>query len=91
MIFDEIGWVADDELFSSLLAAQASVADPLMVVISTVGRRRSGPLWRVKELAEAGDPSVFWWHHSANRSPLVSADFIERLKNGVKVLGNRRQ
>ena len=78
VIYDEVGWVNDDELFASLLAAQASVADPLMVVISTVGRRRSGPLWRIKELAEAGDPSVFWWHHSENRSPLVTAAFLER-------------
>ena len=42
-LYDEIGWAADDELFSSLLAAQASVPDPLMLVASTVGRRKSGP------------------------------------------------
>jgi phage terminase large subunit-like protein len=38
-IYDEIGWASADELFSSLLAGQASVDDPLMLVISTVGRR----------------------------------------------------
>jgi phage terminase large subunit-like protein len=53
VIYDEVGWARDDELFASLLAAQASVLDPLMLVVSTVGRRRSGPLWRIKELAEA--------------------------------------
>lgn len=53
VIYDEIGWARDDELFAGLLAAQASVEDPLFLVISTVGLRRSGPLWRVKELAEA--------------------------------------
>lgn len=51
-IYDECGWAKDDELFSSLLAGQASVEDPLMLVISTVGRRQSGPLWTVKMLAE---------------------------------------
>jgi phage terminase large subunit-like protein len=53
VLYDETGWARDDELFSSLLAAQASVLDPLFVITSTVGRKRSGPLWRVKELAEA--------------------------------------
>jgi hypothetical protein len=57
IIYDEVGWARDDELFASLLAAQASVADPLMLVVSTVGRRRTGPLWQIKALAEAGDAS----------------------------------
>src|SRR5712691_2190109 len=77
-IYDEIGWASDDELFSSLLAGQASVEDPLMLVISTVGRRQSGPLWSVKMLAEGGDPAVFWWHSSENLSPKVTPAFIER-------------
>jgi phage terminase large subunit-like protein len=51
-LFDEAGWVRDDELFASLLAGQASVPDPLMLVTSTVGRRQHGPLWRIKALAE---------------------------------------
>lgn len=53
VLYDEGGWVKDDELFASLLAAQASALDPLFVMISTVGRRKTGPLWRIKELAEA--------------------------------------
>lgn len=53
MIYDEVGWARDDELFASLLAAQASCLDPLMLVVSTVGRRKAGPLWRIKEMAEA--------------------------------------
>jgi phage terminase large subunit-like protein len=52
ILYDEVGWARDDELFASLTAAQASARDPLMLVVSTVGRRRSGPLWRIKELAE---------------------------------------
>jgi phage terminase large subunit-like protein len=52
IVYDEIGWAKDDELFASLLAAQASVHDPLFVVVSTVGRRKSGPLWTIKQMAE---------------------------------------
>jgi phage terminase large subunit-like protein len=52
VLYDEVGWARDDELFTSLLAAQASVADPLMLVVSTVGRRKTGPLWTIKRLAE---------------------------------------
>src|SRR5262249_10592904 len=51
---------------------------PLMLVISTVGRRQSGPLWSVKTLAEGGDPAVFWWHSSENLSPKVTPAFLER-------------
>ena len=78
MIYDEVGWAKDDELFASLLAGQASVADPLMLVISTVGRRQAGPLWTIKQLADGGDPSVCWWWRGKNRSPLVAKDFLER-------------
>jgi phage terminase large subunit-like protein len=53
VLYDEIGWARDDELFASLLAAQASVIDPLLLVVSTVGRRKAGPLWQLKALAEA--------------------------------------
>jgi phage terminase large subunit-like protein len=52
VLYDEIGWARDDELYASLSSSQAATKDPLMLVVSTVGRRRSGPLWRVKELAE---------------------------------------
>ena len=52
VLYDEVGWARDDELFSSLLASQSSVTDPLCLVVSTVGRRKSGPLWTLKMLAE---------------------------------------
>ena len=81
VLYDECGWSRDDELFSSLLAGQASVDDPLMLVISTVGRRMAGPLWTVKVLAEGGDPSVFWWHSGENLSPKVTADFLARQRS----------
>jgi phage terminase large subunit-like protein len=78
VIYDEVGWAADDELFSSLLAGQASVDDAFCIVISTVGRRQAGPLWQVKQLAEGGDDSTFWWHRSDNLSPKVTKAFLER-------------
>jgi phage terminase large subunit-like protein len=53
VLYDEVGWAKDDELWASLLAAQASVPDPFFLVTSTVGKKRSGPLWRIKKLAEA--------------------------------------
>ena len=76
--YDEAGWAKDDELFASLLASQASVADPLALVVSTVGRRKSGPLWTIKTLAEGGDESVFWSWSGANRSPKVTQKFLEQ-------------
>lgn len=55
VLYDECGWSRDDELFSSLLSSQAGTRndDALALITSTVGRRRSGPLWRIKEQAEA--------------------------------------
>jgi hypothetical protein len=78
VLYDEAGWVRDDELFASLLAGQASVSDPLMLVTSTVGRLKSGPLWRIKELAERGDRHVYWHWHGENRSPKVTPEFLAR-------------
>jgi hypothetical protein len=78
ILYDESGWAQDDELFSSLLAGQASVLDPLMLLTSTVGRRQAGPLWVTKLLAEGGDPEVFWSWSGTNRSPRVTATFLER-------------
>ena len=52
VLYDEVGWARDDELFASLLAAQASVVAPLLLVVSTVGRRKTGPLWTIKVLSE---------------------------------------
>ena len=78
VLYDECGWARDAELFASLCAGQASVDDPLMLVVSTVGRRQQGPLWQVKMLADGGDPGVYWFHTSENPSPKVTADFLER-------------
>jgi phage terminase large subunit-like protein len=76
--YDEIGWASDSELFASLLASQASVRDPLMLIVSTVGRRKSGPLWQLKELAEAREPGVYWFHSRDNGSPRITPAFLDR-------------
>jgi hypothetical protein len=78
VLYDESGWARDDELFASLLAGQASIDAPLMLITSTVGRRKSGPLWTVKQLAEGGDDSVYWYWSSDNLSPKVTSAFLER-------------
>jgi phage terminase large subunit-like protein len=78
VLMDEAGWLRDDELFASLLAAQASVPDPLFLVTSTVGRRQAGPLWTIKHLAESGAPHVFWHWHGENKSPKVTKAYLER-------------
>ncbi len=78
VVYDECGWARDDELFASLLAAQASVMDPLTVVISTMGKRRNSPLLTVKKLAEDGDPDVYWFYSQENLSPRITTEFLER-------------
>ena len=78
--YDEIGWSRDDELFSALSAAQAPVQDPLFVLVSTVGASRRGPLWQLKERADAGDPAIYYYWTDQNPSPLVTEEFLERQK-----------
>jgi len=78
VLYDEAGWAKDDELFASLLASQASVDDPLALVASTVGRRKTGPLWTIKQLAEGGNQGVFWAWSGHNRSPKVTARFLDQ-------------
>ena len=78
ILYDEAGWARDDELFAALLAGQASAPDPMMLVTSTVGRRRSGPLWTIKQQAEGGDAGVCWRWSGENRSPKVTEAFLAR-------------
>ena len=51
VLYDEIGWARDDELFASLLASQASVADPLALVDS---RRLAGASGAALDGQDAG-------------------------------------
>ena len=76
VLYDEIGWAPNDELFASLTAAQAPVDDPLFLVASTVGAARTGPLWELKQLADARDPSVYFYWTNKNPSPLVTDTYL---------------
>jgi hypothetical protein len=78
VLYDEAGWPQDDDLFSSLLAGQASVSDPICVIASTVGRRQSGPLWTVRTLHGGGDDGVFWDWRGDNPSPKVTEKYLAR-------------
>lgn len=40
--------------------------------------QKTGPLWRLKELGEAGEPGVYWYHSSDNGSPRITTAFLER-------------
>lgn len=80
VLYDEMGWARDADLFESLLSSQASVLDPLLLVTSTVGARQSGPLWELAQRAAQGDPAVFWEHSTVNRSPLVTAEYLDRMR-----------
>ena len=91
VLFDEAGWSKDDELWSSLLAAQAPVEDPLCLVVSTVGRKRSGPLWTIKTLAEKKTPGVFWWWTSENLSPRITKQYLERQRNVLMPMAFARE
>jgi hypothetical protein len=78
VVYDECGWAADDSLFSSLLAGQVSCRDRKMLVVSTVGKRKSGPLWTIRTLAEQGDPDAGWFYSSDSfLSPQVTREAIE--------------
>jgi len=79
VLLDEVGWARDDEQFASLVASQASVEDAFCLLVSTVGRRKAGPLWTVKQLAEGGDPGTFWyWSGDATLSPKITKAPLER-------------
>jgi len=80
VLYDELGWAADEDLFESLLSAQASVIDPLFVVTSTVGPRQAGPLWDLAQRAAGDDPDIFFEHSTQNRNPKVTAEYLARMR-----------
>ena len=91
ILYDELGWTRDEELFAALSAAQAPVDDPLFVVTSTVGASRSGPLWELKRLAEEGGRAVYFFHTTENLSPLVTPQFLEQQRRLLHPLRYRRE
>jgi hypothetical protein len=78
VVYDELGWTSDaGELFQVLSAAQATQVNPLILVTSTVGPVKAGPLWELFEAARHGDLGIMLFHATENRSPLVSEEFLE--------------
>jgi len=79
VLFDELGWTADDgELFQVLLAAQAAQVNPLVVVTSTVGPVQAGPLWDLFEQSKVrGQKAIRLLYSRRNKSPLVTKKFLK--------------
>ena len=79
VLFDELGWTADDgELFQVLLAAQGAQENPLVVVSSTVGPVQAGPLWDLFEQSKVrGQKAIRLLYSRKNRSPLVTKKFLD--------------
>ncbi len=79
VLFDELGWTADDgDLFNVLLAAQGAQANPLVVVTSTVGPVQAGPLWDLFEREKVrGQKVIRLLYSRKNQSPLVTKKFLK--------------
>jgi hypothetical protein len=83
LLYDELGWAISAELWETLSAAMAAQANPLTLVASTVGPIQAGPLWRLFEAAERGDPSVRLIYYTENFSPLISSEFLEQQERNL--------
>jgi hypothetical protein len=77
VLYDEVGWVGDSDMFETLSAGQGSEAQPLMLLTSTVGRR-TGPLVDIQRLAARKTPGVYSFHSTKNESPLITPEYLER-------------
>lgn len=77
ILYDELGWASDRELYDTLSAGQAAQANPQIIVTSTVGPIKDGILWELFELAKAGDPSTLLIYETENRSPLITSEYLE--------------
>ncbi len=91
IIYDEAGHTDSLELFAALLSGQASVPDPLALVVSTVGYKKAGPLWMLKERADAGDPNIYFFHTTENLSPDVSPTFLRKQKGILSTADYERE
>jgi len=78
VLYDELGWSPDRELFDVLSAAQAAQDNPLSVVTSTVGPVQAGILWELFELAREDDPAIRLIYHQDNLSPKITEEFLEQ-------------
>ncbi len=72
VLYDEADWAQRCRaVFVAARGTGDRSAIRCLLVTSTVGRRQSGPLWTIKELAEHGDPRVLALALQ-NRSPQVT-------------------
>jgi hypothetical protein len=76
-LYDELGWASDRMLFDVLSAGQAAQSDPQIIVTSTVGMIKDGPLWDLFQLAREGDPSTLLVYETTNLSPLITPEYLE--------------
>lgn len=77
ILYDELGWSVDRQLFDVLSAGQAAQANPQIIITSTVSAVKDGILWELFELAKAGDPSTLLIYETENLSPLITAEYLE--------------
>jgi len=77
VLYDELGWEPNPDLFQTLSAAQAAQPNPLTVITSTVGPVQAGQLWDLFKLAKAGSPTIKLIYHQDNLSPLIKPEFLE--------------
>ena len=77
VLYDELGWAKNSDLFTALAASQAAQANPLFVVTSTVGPVKGGMLWDLFEAAEREDSSeILLIHYTENLSPLITEGYL---------------
>jgi hypothetical protein len=77
IIYDELGWAVDRELYDALLPGMAAQPNPLLLAVSTVGPIQAGVLWELFEAAKRGEPWVRLIYRTENDSPLITEAFLE--------------
>ncbi len=91
IVYDECGHAESMDLLTALLSGQASVPDPLALMVSTVGYKKSGPLWHLKERADAGDPNIYFFHTTENLSPDVKPEYLHKQKSLLSTTDYERE
>jgi hypothetical protein len=77
ILYDELGFAPDRQLYDTLSAGQAAQANPQIIVTSTVGPVKDGVLWELFQLAKEGDPSTLLIYETENLSPLITQEYLE--------------
>jgi phage terminase large subunit-like protein len=77
ILYDELGWARDRQLFDVLSAGQAAQTNPQIIVTSTVGPVKDGVLWDLFQLAAEKDPNTLLIYKTENLSPLITKEYLE--------------